>query len=296
MLLLFRQIITKIGEVMSPKSRKLKLLLTSFLLALCSMKQIAIAQSELDLSAAMSNSARPEADKARDAARRPEQVLEFIGIKPGMTVIDIIAGGGYYTELLAAAVADDGKVVSHNFEWGLQFRQGASAQAIKEKAERYPNIVKLVAELAPMQPPESLWSRVNPAPWPVDLGPYETDPEPYWGTLDAAFLGLNLHDAYIWDEDDQDSAVKLLSSIFRLLKPGGVLGVTEHRGMNGQDNHTLHRLTDEKAKQFLTEAGFVIEAESDILANPDDDHTKNIFDQSLGRNTDRMLIRARKPL
>lgn len=212
-----------------------------------------------------------------------------------MTVMDVMAGGGYYTELLAAAVGSDGNVISHNFEWALQMRQGAGASSVKDKAERYPNIANLVAEFAPAHPPESLWARVNPAPWPVDLGPYETDVNQFLGKMDAVFLGLNLHDMYVWQENEKKSADKLVAMIFSLLKPGGVLGLTEHRGIDGQDNDKLHRMTDEEVKGFLTAAGFVVEAESDVLANPLDDHTKFVFDQSLERNTDRMLIRARKP-
>lgn len=269
--------------------------LLSFMLFSLSVVAQDKADLTIKLTTAMNDPARPDGDKERDEARKPQQVIEFMGIESGMSVIDVMAGGGYYTELLAAAVGPEGKVISHNFEWLLQFRGGSNGAGIKDKAERYNNIEVLVAEFSPTFPPDSLWSRVNPAEWPVDVGHYETDLELYAGKMDAAFLGLNLHDVYIWDENDEMHSEELLGNIFRMLKPGGILGLTEHRGLAGRDNYTFHRMTDAKVKELLVAVGFEIAAESDILTNPLDDHSKFVFDRSLERNTDRMLIRASKP-
>jgi predicted methyltransferase len=79
------------------------------------------------------------------------------------------------------------------------------------------------------------------------------------------------------------------------LKPGGVFGLMDHRGVAGQPNANLHRMEVAAARDLLTKAGFTIEAESDLLANPADDHTRGPGDESLGGNSDRFLIKARKP-
>jgi len=69
----------------------------------------------------------------------------------------------------------------------------------------------------------------------------------------------------------------------------------DHVGVAGQDNAELHRMEASKARELITQAGFVIEAESDILMNPDDDHMLRVFDPAIQGATDRMLFRARKP-
>ena len=86
-----------------------------------------------------------------------------------------------------------------------------------------------------------------------------------------------------------------LKDIYKALKPGGVFGVIDHEGSAGIDNAALHRIETSVAKAALEQAGFIVEAESDVLDNPADDHTLRIRDASLNRNTDRFVIRARKP-
>ena len=81
----------------------------------------------------------------------------------------------------------------------------------------------------------------------------------------------------------------------KALKPGGVFGVIDHEGIEGQDNPALHRMEVAAAVEALETGGFVVEEVSNILDNPADDHTLAMWDESLGRNTDRFLIRARKP-
>ena len=117
--------------------------------------------------------------------------------------------------------------------------------------------------------------------------------ELYDGKIDVAITALNLHDTYIFG--GEAGAVIFLKNIFTALKPGGVLGVIDHVGIAGQDNISFHRIEKSMAMTFLKYAGFVIEAESDLLANPKDDHMLPMRDPSLERNTDRMLIKARKP-
>ena len=210
---------------------------------------------------ALGASDRPAEDKARDEARKPAQVLEFTGIGVGMIVLDVAASSGWYTEVLSAAVGDDGQVIAQN----TVGRKARSEEAINARAERLGNITVLFA----------------------DFGSLNLDAE-----VDAAITALNLHDF----QNRGDKAVQLfLSDVIKALKPGGVFAVIDHEGDAGADNKSLHRIDVASAKESLVKAGFIVEAVSDILDNPADDHTLHMRDESLGRNTDRFLIRARKP-
>jgi predicted methyltransferase len=204
---------------------------------------------------------RSTEDRERDSARKPQQVLEFIGIGAGMTVLDVAAGAGWYTEVLSAAVGDDGYVISHNsFIYGPR-----NAETVAAKAARLGNVTMLFAA----------------------YGDFRLDAE-----VDAALTGLNLHD---FQNRSAEEAQVFLSGILMALKPGGVFGVIDHEGSAGQDNASLHRIELATAREAIENAGFIIEATSDVLDNPADDKTLKYDDESLGRNTDRILIRARKP-
>jgi len=219
------------------------------------------AELAVGFEAALAAPERPAEEKERDAARRPREVLEFVGIEEGMSVLELSAGGGWYTEVLSAAVGPDGTVYAQNA--GRIAERYADASSAR--AERLGNV--------------RVWNR-------------ETSDLDLRGVVDAAFTALNLHDRA---DDGDEIGVAFLTAVYDALKPGGVFGVIDHAGVAGQDNSELHRIEKARARDLLTRAGFLIEAESDILANPADDHTLNVRDDSLGRNTDRMLLRARKP-
>jgi predicted methyltransferase len=87
----------------------------------------------------------------------------------------------------------------------------------------------------------------------------------------------------------------MIQGVYDALKPGGIFGVIDHVGIVGQDNAQLHRMDLDAARAMLVEAGFAIVAESDLLRNSADDHTRGPNDPSLGGNTDRFLIKAQKP-
>jgi len=210
---------------------------------------------------ALASPQRSAEDKARDAARKPQQVLEFVGIGEGMTVLDMSASTGWYTEVLAAAVGSEGRVIAHN----TVGRKERFEAEISAKAERLGNISPLYA----------------------DFGNLGLDAE-----VDAALTALNLHDL----QNRSDEAGQLfLGSAFKALKPGGVFCVIDHEGSAGQDNAALHRIEVTVATNALEKAGFVVEEVAEILNNPADDHTLHMRDESLQRNTDRFVIRARKP-
>ena len=214
---------------------------------------------------ALASPDRPAEDKERDAVRKPIEVVQFLGIETGMTALDVIAVGGWFTEVLSAAVGPTGKVLSQNPMFFVQ-REGFAEREV-ERNERLGNVQAVHGDL-----PEAG----------ID------------GQADAAVTALNLHDIYN-GQGGEAAAVAMLKGIYDALKPGGVLGLIDHTGIAGQDNAAFHRIQPAQARDALTKAGFTIEAESDILANPADDHAKGVRDPSIARHTDQFLIRARKP-
>lgn len=210
---------------------------------------------------------RLQLDVFRDESRRPTEVLEFLGISEGMTVVDLMAGPGYYTEILSAAVGPNGKVYSQNDVMELRMRHGGIHKAINQRLSNngLPNT--------------ELWTRRIDQLDMIELA-------------DAALLMLNLHDLYIFGGEER--VLGALASIMQALKPGGVLGVEDHIGNPG-DNNALHRIDPEVVDRLLVRAGFVIVEKSNLLANPVDDHTLHVFDPSIRGNTDRLLIKAMKP-
>jgi predicted methyltransferase len=216
---------------------------------------------------ALASPERPAEDKARDAARRPYDVIPFVGIATGMRVLDVFAGDGWYTEVLSAAVGPTGKVYMQNAPGMIERRGDAYREQLQARADRLGNVELLLRDLS-------------------DLG--------MDGQMDAAMTALNLHDAY--GRGGEAAGLAFLKGIYDALKPGGVAGIIDHVGVPGKDNGELHRIEKATAQDLLTKTGFVIEAESDLLANPKDDHTLTSHDPALGRNTDRMLFRVRKPL
>lgn len=225
--------------------------------------------SASELRTRLADPARPAEDRARDVGRRPADVLAFLGIENGMTVIDVIAAGGYYTEVLARAVGPDGRVVAQNPPRVLQFRDGANEKALSARLadNRLPNVTRLDKDLA-------------------DLGPQD-------GSFDAALTALNFHDIY--NNAGPEGAVSALRAVGALLKPGGVFGVIDHIGVADADNAALHRIEKSKAIEAASQAGFIVEDESDLLRNDTDDHSQMVFAEGVRGQTDRFLLKLRKP-
>ncbi len=239
---------------------------TLLLLVLLAGSAIAGHHEKGALATALSGEARPAADRDRDAGRRPAQVLAFLGIGEGMTVIDLMASGGYYTEVLSHAVGAKGKVIAQNSARALQFRGGANDRAMADRASRLANISRLDKEIPDM-----------------GLAP---------GSIDAVMTALNLHDIY--NGAGPEAAAGTLRLVHAALRSGGVLGVIDHDGNAGADNRSLHRMEMSQAVQLLEAAGFVLET-SDLLRNPDDKRETGVFGPGIRGKTDRFLIKAVKP-
>jgi predicted methyltransferase len=218
------------------------------------------------LATALMTPSRPQADRDRDADRKPAQLMTFFGVERGMTAVDVMASGGYMTEVLSIAVGPTGKVHAQNPVAFLQYNNGMYGKAIGERlaSNRLPNVVRLDGELTTIAP----------------------------NSVDVAVTALNLHDIY---NRNAQAAQVFVKSVYDALKPGGVFGVIDHAGVAGADNTKLHRMTKQQAIDVAKAAGFVVEAESDVLAHASDDHTKGPFDPSLRGKTDQFTLKLRKP-
>ena len=227
-----------------------------------------------DLAAALASGDRAEEDRARDAGRKPAEVIEYLGIGPGMAVMDLMASGGYYTEVLSLAVGPAGKIYAQNTPLFLQFADGMYDKAMTARLAdgRLGNVERVDRDLP------------------------ELGMEP--GSLDAAFTALNFHDVHnglgedTWGGDD--AAAGFLQVVKALLKPGGVLGIVDHYGDADQDNDSLHRLDVVRAAPILEASGFIVES-SALLRNPADDRTTMVFDPAIRGHTDRVLYKLTKP-
>jgi len=223
------------------------------------------------IAAAVSDAARPDADKQRDADRQPGEVVAFAGIKQGDKVGDLLPGGGYFTRIFSKAVGNRGKVF---------------AIVPKEVADKRPNATEGVAKIAA----DPAYSNVKVAVTPldnIDLG------EP----LDVVWTSLNYHDLLNKSFNTVDMAA-FNKAVFATLKPGGIFIVIDHKaepGSGKRDTETLHRVDAEFVKQEVLAAGFQIIGESPLLAHPDDNHKGKVFDSGMRGKTDQFIFKFRKP-
>lgn len=240
-------------------------------LAVLAISASSIAVAATAIETAVANSARPGEDTQRDVNRKPVAVLEFFGIKPGMKVLDIFAGGGYYSEILSYVVGAQGSVTLYNNGGWVGF---IGAEVIERLAnDRLANVEIVVAEANETE--------------------FQTN------FFDAALFILGLHDLYYEDTDwPAIDASSFLAAIFDSIKPGGILGIIDHAagpGVSVAVAKSLHRIDPGIIRRDLQRAGFVLEAESDILRNLEDDRNKPMSDPAIRGRTDRVVWLLRKP-
>lgn len=227
--------------------------------------------ADMIISTAIADPARPAADREQDANRKPLEVLAFAGIKPGDKVADFIPGGGYATRLFSKIVGPAGRVYAVVPEENLdKWKADAAVKAIAAEPA-FPNVTVLIAP-----------ANRFPAPEPLDL----------------VWTSMNYHDLHLDFFGPADLAA-VNNSIFAALKPGGIYLVLDHAAAAGsglRDAGSLHRIDPEVVKQEVLAAGFVLEAESDALKNPSDDHSLKVFDAAVRGKTDKFIFRFRKPV
>lgn len=217
---------------------------------------------------------RPADMVALDASRRPAEVLAFLGLARGDDAVDLYAGQGYFTELMARVVGPEGSVVGTMSVPG--YSNPEARPALDALVGRNPN------------------ARINAGS--PDRFDYPA------GSLDFVMMSMSYHDLYFVSEQygyPQQEPRAFLAQVFAALRPGGTVGVIDHVANPGGDTRqvvdTLHRIDPAVVRADFEAAGFVLEAESDLLRMPADDHTVMVFDPAIRGRTDRIVWRFRKP-
>lgn len=251
-------------------------------LALC-VSFNASAQSVLNAQAiqkVLTSSERPSEDVKRDAARKPEKILAFAGVKSADTVLDLFAGDGWYTELFSKAVGPAGKVYAQNDEVIWRFAQ----EGIKKRTldNRLPNVTRLDnIAIAKINVPDN--------------------------SVDIAFMALNYHDLFFTQMMQDGKLVKLrdnvvdhkavLATIKRVLKDDGVVIIIDHfahPGSGYEAANNQHRIDPDIVKFQFDEAGFKLLEEAFYLRNDKDTLDLSVFDPSIRGNTDRFIYKFGK--
>ena len=229
---------------------------------------VAYAKPSPAIVAAVADKGRPEADSKRDADRKPAEMLEFAGVKPGSKVADFIPGGGYFTRIFAKTVGPKGKVYAVT---NPPPANAATPPAIFGIAAdpQYGNITIVQTGIANFAVPEQ---------------------------VDVFWTSQNYHDLFARARNVDISKVDKL--IFDAIKPGGVFIVLDHAAAAGtplDPDDKLHRIDPAIVKKQLVSSGFKFEGESKVLANPADDHSKAVFDPAIRGHTDQFILKFRKP-
>lgn len=215
--------------------------------------------------------ARTEANVKLDESRKPAEVLKFLGLQQGMWVSDPFGGNLYWAEITAPAVGPKGRVTIWTPQ---QFYSQKALDSFTALQAKQPNV----------------WMRVSPMEAPDLPGKY-----------DFMLINLDYHDVY-WESTkygiakmDPDQWLKV---VYDAMKPGAVVGVIDHVANPGDTRATvekLHRIDPEVVKADFKRAGFKLEGSSDMLRNPADDHSLNVFDEKIRGKTDRFVLKFRKP-
>jgi predicted methyltransferase len=201
---------------------------------------------------------RPLEDRVRDGARRPYQVMQLLGVDAGQTLLDVGAGGGWFTRVLSAATGPSGKVIA---QFGPRALQRENGQAQKDLAASLGNTEAYFGNVSELPP----------------------------NSVDAAITALNMHHM------NAERAGPYLKEILAVLKPGGRAAIIDHVGLAGNNNGMLHRMLPSDVKTWIQQAGFEIVSEPDILRTTADDHTLSVDDPRLGRDVDQFMFIVRKP-
>ncbi|MDN5863905.1 MAG: hypothetical protein L0I62_01620 [Gammaproteobacteria bacterium] len=213
--------------------------------------------SQPTLKQVVNGSWRTPAFVQRDRYRHPLEVLQFFGIQPGMTVVELAPAGGWWTEMLAPYLKAEGHLIETVPPEGSKGFMGRMRSRFLAKLEASPELYSKVTTV-PFDPPAT-----------VMLGPPNS--------ADLVMTFRNLHD---WVNADDGSAQAVFEAAYRVLKPGGVFGVTDHRAMpfaNGREaSKKLHRLPEDFVIQMGLDAGFQLAGVSQVNANPKDPMTINI--------------------
>jgi predicted methyltransferase len=212
--------------------------------------------------AILADPSRPEADRVRDADRKPAELIAFARLRPGAQVAELAPGGGYFTRILSALVGPRGHIYA---------MAGRPSPALNDIAASHANV-----SVVPVKPGE-----IN-VPAPVDM---------VWTTL-------NYHDFKNNKQGDVDGAALINAAAFKALKPGGIYLIVDHQSAPGAGatvTATLHRIEDSVVRSEVEHAGFRFDGASDLLRHGADDHTLKVVETGIRGKTDQFILRFRKP-
>jgi predicted methyltransferase len=212
--------------------------------------------------AAIADTHRPTADRDRDAARHPADILAFASVAPGQKIGELLPGEGYFTRLFSDAVGARGRVYPISRTAHDQYEHTVLVGTA--------NVTNVVA-------------------------PYTsfTLPEP----ADLIFTAQNYHDFKITQYGMGDT-MALNRAAFAALRPGGWYVIVDHSATAGSvmdQVHPLHRIDQDVVRREVESVGFVYDGETQILRNPADPRTASVFDPSIRGHTDQFVMRFRKP-
>jgi predicted methyltransferase len=228
--------------------------------------------SRKQINAAIADPARPAADVARDAARKPAELVRFAGIGPGSRISELLPGGGYFTRIFSKVVGPTGMV------YALVPERPANAPA------QMPDFAAPINAL--MSTPGYGNIRM------IMLAGTPTSPV---DPVDIAWTSLNYHDLHNRPNADLNA---FNQRIYDALKHGGIYIVIDHAaeaGSGARDTKTLHRIDPAQVRKEVEAVGFRLVAESKVLRNKKDTHTVGVIDPSIRGQTDQFVYKFRKP-
>lgn len=226
-----------------------------------------------NVAAAVAAQDRPAEARAMDAGRRPAEVLQFMGLRRGDRALDLFTGTGYFAEIIGRAVGPTGSVLA----WEpANFLNDQSRGLLNGIHGRASNVSWFATPADALSLPEN--------------------------AFDFVMINLNYHDTY-WQSEryhfPRMDPAAFLRTVFRSIKPGGTMAVIDHVANPGRETreevNATHRIDPATIRADFERAGFQFVGESNVLRNPQDDHTKLVFDPSIRSHTDRVVYRFRRP-
>ena len=209
---------------------------------------------------------RSEADLQRDLRSKPQEIIKFAEVSEGDKVLDLLGGGGYYSQLLSQAVGDNGKVVLHNNQAYLPYVDKELESRFKTNKPK--NLLQLMSEADDLK-----------------LGKEQ---------FDKAFFVMGYHDLYLTGNEQWDvTPAKVVPQLSRALKAKGKVLIIDHHALEGTGNsvaNTLHRIEKDFVIKDMQKYGFKLIRQLSLLENDKDPLNVSAFAKELKRNTSRFVL------